>query len=227
MDPVVRRILTGQATSRQLPLTLDLSVLSGGLDHLCERSLGIAAVRPVEWGACIVLDAGGLRLVHQVSGWPEGVVPLDGPDDHDGYVGFAHVHLPDVVEEKPYLGFSERDFRATVADGDHLSLVCNGPEVFALVRTADCSAPRHRPDDEVVEGWAQLYDEAVSQARRDATAQSVTGRTAGDALDRALWRVNRELCSRLGFAFYRGARGRPLARVFRPFPRAAKGSEWR
>ena len=218
LDPALRRLLTGQLTSTQLPSILDLGVLTDGLDDLCARSLGVSIGEHVEWGACIVMDAGGLSLVHHVAGSSDAVTALDAPEDHAAYVGFAHVHLPDLVDGKPYLGFSERDFRATLADGDSLSLVCNGPDVFALVRTADCAQPRGVPGEEEFKGWEQLYDDAIRGARREMALERAAHGTASDALNRALWQVNRELCRRLGLAFYRGQRGQPLTRTFRPTP---------
>jgi len=54
-----------------------------------------------------------LQLVDPVKGWDEGVDPQCSPEDHDHYVGFAHIHLPDATTGKPYLSFSERDCRSS------------------------------------------------------------------------------------------------------------------
>jgi hypothetical protein len=107
------------------------------------------------------------------------------------------------------MGFSARDYRGTLADGDNLALVTNGEEVFALVRTADCTAPRQRVNHSELASWEMRYDHAVSRGRS-------TGR-----LDEELWKVNLEICERLGYAFYRGMWGEPLLRVYRPRSRRA------
>jgi hypothetical protein len=154
--------------------------------------------------------------VHPARGRGDGVDPICRPADHPSYVGFAHTHLPDSSTGEPYLGFSDRDYRATLADGDNLALVTNGPEVFALVRTADCTVPLQEVDDSEFEGWTELYDEVMGKAQQEMRL-AATSRTRGtDALNRALWQVNRELCQRLGFAFYRGLWGAGLRLLFQP-----------
>jgi hypothetical protein len=42
------------------------------------------------------------------------------------------------------------------ADGDFLALVCNGPQVFALVRTRDRTQPPRVPDEAEFAGQAAL-----------------------------------------------------------------------
>jgi hypothetical protein len=88
--------------------------------------------------------------------------------------------------------------------------VCNGPDLFALVRTADCSQPPRGVSDWELTEWQGLY-ESVDRVE-------ITDEVRGESLNRALWEANRELCRRLGFAFYRGERGRPLSLIFRPGP---------
>lgn len=218
MDDILHHLVHGQLASYQLPQTLNVWDLKEDLGDLRRHSLDVPATAQVEWGGCIVLQAERLRLMHQVSGWTEGVSPKCRPEDqeHEYYVGFAHIHLPDAVTGQPYPGFSEKDFRGTLADGDQLSLVCNGPEVFALVRTKDRTLPCQMPDSAEFAAWEQLYDEAIEQARREMAAALQAGHKGSNALNRALWQVNRKLCKDLGFALYRGLWGQPLIRVFRP-----------
>jgi GNAT superfamily N-acetyltransferase len=124
--------------------------------------------------------------------------------------------LPDDVTGKPYLGFSERDFRGTLADGDHLALVCNGPEVFALVRTQDRTQSRRVAGDSEFKSWEQLYDGLIERARSE-MAVDPEARQRGSVLpNRALWQANREMCRRLGFAFYQGLWRQPLVLRYRP-----------
>jgi hypothetical protein len=122
MDDLLRQLAQGQLKSGQLPRTINVWDLEEGLDGL-RRS---AFSDQVEWGGCLVLENDRLHLTHPVSGWKEGVNPNCKLEDHILYVGFAHIHLPDPITGKPYLGFSERDFRGTLADGDNLALAWRG-----------------------------------------------------------------------------------------------------
>lgn len=112
--------------------------------------------------------------------------------------------------------YAEWDSRATLADGDHLSLVCDGPEVFALVRTLYRTQPPRVPDDTEFARWNKFYDDAMAQARRAMTSDPAVRRRGSDALNRALWQANQQMCQLLGFAFYRGLWGQPLVCMFRP-----------
>ncbi|RMG21261.1 MAG: hypothetical protein D6732_27475, partial [Methanobacteriota archaeon] len=128
-------LFRGGLKSRQLPEELHLWDLRDPLRDLRARSLGVSMEEQTEWGGCIVLQKDRLYMNphHFSKGWENGVKPICLPENHKDYVGFAHIHLPDEASGRPYLGFSARDFRASLADGDNLSLVCNGLEVFALV----------------------------------------------------------------------------------------------
>lgn len=218
MDDTLQQLVQGQLASHQLPRAIDVWDLKDSLDDLRRQSLQAPAAQQVEWGSCIVVQANRLHLMHQVSGWKDGVNPQCTPEDqeHGSYVGFAHIHLPDTTTGQPYPGFSERDFQGTLVDGDQLSLVCNGPEVFALARTKDCTRPRQVPDSTEFASWERLYDDAILQARREMAANLQARQRSSNTLNRALWHVNREMCKRLGFALYRGLWGQPLVCVFRP-----------
>ncbi len=148
VDLTFLQLVQGQLASHQLPSAIDIWDLENVLDDLRRRSLKVPPAQQIEWGACLVLQEDRLHLVHQISGWKEGVTPHCAPQEHEHYVGYVHTHLPDQETGRPYLGFSELDFRATLADGDTISLVCNGPAVFALVRTADRTQPCQVIDDQ-------------------------------------------------------------------------------
>ena len=139
MDPLLLRLVRGQLRCLELPPLLDLACLHDGLAELCGRSFEVPSAEQVEWGACLGLRDGAVALVHLVRGLTAEVTPGCRRDDprHGMYVGFSHTHLPDPGSGRPYLGFSELDFRATLADGSNVELVCNGPEVYAFVRAAD------------------------------------------------------------------------------------------
>jgi len=197
------RLARGQLCVAELPDAVDLSDLLDELDDLRRR----AQAQGVEWGACLRADTERLEICDLVAGWADGVTPRCLCNESPGYAGFAHVHLPDAVGGRPYFGFSELDFRATLADGDNLALVTNGPEIFVLVRTADCTLPRQIIEENEFDEWDRMYAEALHRGRRLGT------------LNACLWEVNRELCRRLGFALYAGAWGDPLACVYSPDPR--------
>jgi len=205
MRDILQRLCQGQLRVGELPRLLEVWDLETGFGRLRES----AFEKSVEWGGCVVWESDRLRIRHTARGSPSGVgAACD--SGHAGYAGFVHVHLPHPETGKPYLGFSERDFRATLADGDKLSLVTNGEEVFGLVRVAGATlAPQVAGSAEFAE-WEGMYDDCVAAARGD---------PSGRALNDGLWKVNRELCKRLGFAFYQGAWGEPLRRVYAPLPR--------
>jgi len=198
MDDVQRLLCRGRIKGGRLPHQLHIWSLKEAFAGLRDR----ARADGVEWGSCIELRADGLVLPDPVPGVPDGVDPRCPPPVHTVYVGFAHVHLPDPETGKPYFGFSDRDYRGTLNDGDSLALLTNGPEVFALVRTADYTLPPQAVSDAEFRRWERLYEDALA--------------TTGAALDRALAGVNFEICRRLGLAFYSGAWGEPLERVYQP-----------
>ena len=201
MDEALRSLCRGWLACAALPPRLPIWHLRPALEDL-----KCGAFRDgVEYGACLAMDGGDLTLVHQVRGTAIEVAPLCSlrQAPHQNYIGFVHVHLP-VPGVGPYVGFSERDFRAAAADGANLSLVTNGDEMFALARATDCTAP------------AQVISGAEFQDWEDKYMAALAGMPA--SIDRALWRVNRDLCRRLGFAFYRGRWGEPLTLFYTPEP---------
>ena len=216
MEDTLRRLAQGQVPSSQLPRAFSVDDLRLGLAELCHRAFKI--LPQAEWGACILLQGDHLRLTHHVGGWKTGVTPNCEPGEHrDGvYVGFVHVHLPDKASGKHYMGFSSQDYRATLADGDNLALVCNGPEVYALVRTSDKTRKPEIVGDKEFSDWQDLYSTFIQQAKAALGSTRRTRTASGAILDQALWQANREICIRLGFAFYRGLWGDPLVRVLQP-----------
>lgn len=207
-------ICSGRLLSAQLPVRLDLSDLEVSFGRL--RANSLEAGKEVEWGGCIVFDGKRAWLEHLTSGDAEGVAPCC-PPGHAGCVGFAHSHLPDLSGfPGPYFGFSASDYRAGFECGDRLALVTNGPEVFALVRTADRTPPPRRIPNEEFSRWEAMYVSAVRKAVCDVENAVAAGRPSEDALDRRLLEVNRKLCGLLGFALYRGLWGRPLSLIFDP-----------
>jgi hypothetical protein len=214
MDDTLRDLVQGRLASHQLPRAIHVWDLEEGLGDLRHLSFH----EQVEWGGCIVLEESRLRILHPVCGRKDGVEPACAPEEHAGYVGFAHIHLPD-EGGVPYFGFSERDFRATLVDGDNLALVSDGAEVYALVRTADRTQPPRIPGTLEFEVWERLYEDWIRQARDQMAADPEAQRAGSDALNRALLDANKEMCRRLGFALYAGTWGQALVRLYRPEPR--------
>ncbi len=215
-DPVLWQLVQGQLRSHQLPRTLHVWDLEQPLGCLRTKSLGVPAEQQVEWGGCLVLQEARLHIPHPVRGWANGVEPACVPEEHDVYVGFAHIHLPD-HHGVPYPGFSAPDFYGTLVDGDHLALVCNGAEVFALVRAVDTTQPRRIPTMAELDAWEQRYADLIQQARQAMAADPTASQHGSAALHQALRQANIELCQRLGFVLYAGHWGQPLVQVFRPW----------
>jgi hypothetical protein len=232
MPSILHRLLRGSLRADELPLRLDLGPLWPEVAELCRRSLGVdpaALTGPLprgeaqrECGACLVVNGSRVWLGHWADGSPDWVNPGPGcipyPQHAPPYYGgFAHTHLPDRNTNLPIFGFSSLDYRATLADGDNLALVCNGPHVFALART-DATQPRRVVARGVFERWRSRYEQLEREAR--AAMRNGAGGSPGttDALSLALWRANQELCEELGFAFYWGRWGEPLALLYQPEP---------
>lgn len=200
MDVSLKLIVGAGLASAQLPASLNIWDLRDGFEQLRQSMVS----QQVEWGSCIHCVEDRLALGHPTGGCADSVAPLCEPEHHNRYVGFAHVHLPDSTSGLPFFGFSELDYRAALADGAIVSLVCNGPQVFAMVRTLDRSVPRQIVPEHEFAQWQALYQAAFDEARQD------------KALDRHLWLANREICRRLGLAFYCGLFGQPLSILYRP-----------
>ncbi len=203
MDPKLKSVVTGACRAFELPERLPIWDLRVPLDRLLLWSFEGRR----EWGSCIVQRNWRLVLQHPTPGEKEPtlvITPTCKVEDHQHYVGFAHVHLPDPVTHIPYLGFSALDYAAAITDGDLLSLVINGPEVFALVRSSDRTVKRRPVSLCEAQAWERRFPNELVRRRGQG------------ALDEALWAVNRELCLELGLAFYRGRWGQPLQLVLRP-----------
>jgi hypothetical protein len=234
VDEQLRRLLLGELRVGELPPRLDLAPVWSGLAELCRRSLGMEpgdsarllqrSNGQVEWGGCVLVDGTVVLMSHQVPGGPDHVDPHPDctPTGHAPlvYGGFAHVHLPHSQFGGVYPGFSQWDYRASMADGDNLAVACNGVEVFALARTIDATQPRGEPSGEVFASWLEVYRQVNQKARAAMAADLAGGQPARDLLEGELYQANRQLCLELGLAFYAGRWGQPLVLVFRPLPRS-------
>lgn len=211
-DTLLDRLLGERLKASELPLTLDLSGLHKSIEQLWKRS----AAQSVEWGGCLVLENGQLLVTDEVKGSADAVSPRCKPEDHNQYVGFLHTHLEDRETGDPYIGFSDRDYTASILDGDHLSLVTNGRELFGLVQTSDCSPTKSTLTEKDFEQWRRLFDQKVREARSEMDRALAGGKRNSQALNRRLREANQEMCRKLGFAFYQGRLGERLELVFSP-----------
>ena len=184
------------------------------------RLRAIAQSGGVEWGACVVRSATPDRLVldHEVPGKADAVSPGCPPGTHVPYLGFAHVHLPmdfahgAITVTIAYAGFSDRDYQGSLTDQERMSLVTNGDDVFAIVRT-DRTPPITQFSASDFDDWAWRYDNAIRQAKSDIIQ---SGATASAALNRRLFAVNESLCQLLQFGYYAGRWGAPLRLIYQP-----------
>jgi len=213
---LVRLLSTKDCPSpRELPEGLPI----WDLDTPYGRLRDIALVQGIEWGACLERFGERLGLVHEVKGTVSSVTPSCLPLSHAPYLGFAHVHVPLKFKMASfklriaYIGFSDRDYRASLEDGERMSLVTNGDEVFAIVRTNRTpSVSRFFASD--FDKWASRYDDALNRAKREMAKARVTNKSS--ALNHQLLEVNERLCQDLQFGFYAAEWGRPLQLIYQP-----------
>jgi hypothetical protein len=124
-----------------------------------------------------------------------------------------------------YPGFSDRDYRAALVDGERMSLVTNGGEAFAIIRT-DQTPSADRFSDADFADWKRRYATAFHEAmcvmaselaHRELSAPStVRGPRRTKALYVKLQAVNDYLCGLLHYGFYAGTWGRPLELIYQP-----------
>ncbi len=164
------------------------------MDDLWQRSVarldqGIV----VEWGALLEMDGERLRLVGRVSGTDVGlrlVVPSDST-----FVGSFHTH-PD-RHGHTGIGFSGADFADAVNQGERISLVQSGQDVFMLLRTEN--TPLTVNVDELRRRMNALFAQAY-QVRRSVIAASLI--------------ANRSISQDLALAFYYGRMSGQLVEVY-------------
>jgi hypothetical protein len=228
----LRRLLRGELSLAHLPQQLDLRPLWEDLAELCRLSLGVEPGQVTEpfartpkqkvYGACIVVGDGPVKLGHRSVGWADGVDPAPEcvPERHEPphYAGFVFTRLPDPVDGSLLFGFGPLDFRSALIDGDNLAVVCNGRDVFALVRTRDGTQPSRIPSDDEGDRWMERFQAAFDAANARLERLPPHRRKSSDALALALQDANRDLCEELGFTLYGGEWGRPLYLLYQPKP---------
>ena len=148
-----------------------------------------------ELGACIVFDSRPtLRFADEVTGESSReVCPKCRTCERSDHLGFFHTHW--LLDGDEQVGFSHLDFAGVLEDGECLSIVCSGEQVFALLRTEKTPKPA-----------------AVSRAReREFLDVFIHYIRKGLYPDQAARKANHDLCRRLGLAFYAGRLREPLS----------------
>lgn len=215
MDDLLRRILEGSMTLKELPDKIDLSPFWPSMDELFRKSFNCPLPVPppysplqenlVEWGSCFVLADRCVSLPHWNSGTRRDVDPAPNcqTPDHDPpvYVGFVHTHvLPHNGTPHP-AGFSDRDYNAGLADGDRLAVVTNGTKVFALVRLRE-TAPWNTKEQqerlkqlfgtEEKKRWEPLIDDLDEEASRLLSTPTPERPLSNSYPSRLLWEIVRQ-----------------------------------
>jgi hypothetical protein len=146
-----------------------------------------------ERGACIRFESHALRLDEEVIGSSaHSVKPKCRAWDHGDHLGFFHTHW--YLNETEQIGFSHLDFAGILEDGECLSIVRSGQQVFALLRTE--KSPEPYPVNSQQE--KEFLDVFVYYIRK------------GLAQDDACRNANHDLSRRVGLGFYSGKFGDSL-----------------
>jgi hypothetical protein len=147
-----------------------------------------------EQGACILFDwECSFRLDGIADDQsPFHVTPRCRAWDCDDHMGFFHTHWYLGGEEQ--VGFSGNDFAGFLQDGESLSVVRSGNQIFALMRTNATPEPFLVSEHELVQfrrTFLYYHSTELSQAE-------------------AQLKANRKICQELGMAFYRALAGGAL-----------------
>jgi len=195
--PALIAYLQGLIPLDELPDTLGFSnAMWQAMENLWQRSIAnLDMGLVIEWGGLLEISQGRLRLARPVSGTAAGlrlIVPST-----SSFVSSFHTH-PD-SQGYTGIGFSGADFADMVNQGERISLVQSGRNLFALLRTEDT------PVTVPVLKWRtrmnSLFEQAY-RARRSILAASLI--------------ANRMISQDLGLAFYYGRMFRQLVEVYRP-----------
>lgn len=187
--------MKGGLRATQLPQTIELASIREGIFELWRRG----QESNVEVGACLIGSDSAMELAHVTTGTRTGVRPGCRRAEHVGLLGFVHTHPPEIGSDMTYPGFSPGDYVKLLRDGDGMAMVCNGMDVFVLVRTRETVKYSSEIEPEVTSYWKRLthmpehgVDEWMSFGFGD--------------VESAIWRANRLACARLNLGFYAGRR---------------------
>jgi hypothetical protein len=188
-----RSLKSGQIAVAQLPHTLMIPFRLMQDMEACWNQV-VQDPEHKERGACIVSDSQfTLRLDDEVIGGSAHVVkPKCRAWEHNNHLGFLHTHW--YLNDTEQIGFSHLDFAGFLEDGECLSIVCSGQQVFALLRTE--LSPEPSPVSQEQE--KEFLDVFVYYIRK------------GFSQDDACRNANHDLSRRLKLGFYSGRFRAPL-----------------
>ena len=190
----------GKLKSSELPERIDLAEVTTEVNGLWEKSvLNIKGGGVREHATTLVLDSNGsLRMDNVVEGGPNSVIPDRDVGADKTLVGTFHTHpYPDGTTG---MAFSGTDIAYAVNNGDTMTLVQSGQDVFGLVRTEKTPASVRRASLEAE--FDALFDEyVIEDGMSDQEAALVT---------------DLDLCKRYGLAFYLGKSDGKLEVVYKP-----------
>lgn len=189
-----KRLKSGTLTVQDLPESLELcGQIVQQIDELWKRMVGDPDHK--EQGACILFDSECNLRLDQVADEqsPVHVMPKCRAWDCDDHLGFFHTHW--YLDGEEQVGFSHSDFAGFLQDGESLSLVRSGNQVFALMRTNATPTAFILPENELLQYRSVfLHYYGIESSQPEAQLKA-----------------NRELCKELGMAFYRALLGEPLS----------------
>lgn len=129
-----KSVCLGKCKSRDLPKRLSLTGITPEMNRLWDASIRESesgAVR--EHAALLVWERERLRLTNIVEGTDDEVEPDNRLQQGQRFVGTFHTHP--YVKGWQGVAFSGTDIASTIADGENLSIVQSGTQIFTLART--------------------------------------------------------------------------------------------
>jgi hypothetical protein len=192
-----KSVCLGKCKSRDLPARLNLSNLAPEMNRLWEasiREIKSGVVR--EHAALLVWEREGLRLTNIVEGTNNEVDPDNRLQQGQQFVGTFHTHP--YVRGWQGVAFSGADIASTIADGENLSIVHSGTQIFALART-------------------ELASQIIDEEELEETAQKlVKSYMRSLSLPDAVLKMNIALSKRHHLSFYLGNTTGKLKLKFKP-----------
>jgi hypothetical protein len=180
-------VLSGNSPLDELPDELDLSELADDMERLWAKSTArLSEGIVVEHAATIVRQAdGSLKLINEVAGLPNFVVPNFIVAASQTFIGTFHTHpRTDGLLPMP---FSDTDFVSAIQLREKLSVLYSDDIVFALVRTTSTSdhVDPFEIRGEFLAFWMGLDTQAKFQLN-------------------AVWEANKACAVKYGFGLYMG-----------------------
>jgi hypothetical protein len=180
-------VLSGNSPLDELPDELGLSELAEDMERLWAKSIArLSEGIVVEHAATIVMQAdGSLKLINEVAGLPNFVVPNFIVAASQTFIGTFHTHRR--IDDLLPMPFSATDFVSAIQLCERLSVLCSDQLVFALVRTAITAD----------------YADAITAGSEFGSFLRNVDEQSELFLD-AVWEANKWLAQKYGFGLYVG-----------------------